>query len=741
MLQVGQFLPKFLLTIISYYKNKLLSMSNRTEIHRQNLNKIFNPRSVAVVGTNNTKGTVPYDILFNILKSEYTGILFPVSPGEKSICSIKAYKYVIDIAEPVDLAIIVFPSAVCHMALEQCGQKGIKGVVIISAGFKEVGEKGLEREKQLKQIAEKYDMSIIGPNCLGIINTDPLVTLNASFARKMPEEGNIGFLSQSGALCTAVLDYARAKHIGFSKFISFGNKADISEIDLMYYLMEDEKTRVILLYLEEVSDGRALMQAARDVLRLSGKPVLLLKSGRTEAGASAAASHTGSLAGNDEIYDAAFKQAGIIRCNNIEEMFNVAIAFSYQPAPKSNKVAIITNAGGPGVLTTDAAIHNGLQLAKFSEDATKEFKKSLPSTANIKNPVDVIGDARADRYNTALNGVLKEDDVDAAFVILTPQSMTDIETIAWEVVKVAHQYSKPVYTSFMGEADVAPGVDILLRNKIPHYILPESMCFSFSKVYQFYRDLDKDPHSQHSYHDVNRESANNLLNQAIKDNHLYLPEDEAGKILKMYGLPVVQSNLATSPEEAASVAEKIGYPVVMKIVSEDIVHKSDIKGVVLNINSSQEAKETYTSMTGQILKHKPDARIRGIQVSKMILSGEEVILGVKRDPSFGPVIMFGLGGIYVEVFKDVSFRIAPIDEAIAESMIKQIKSFKILNGIRGRVPRDITSIKDCLMRLSQLALECPQIKELDINPLIVLDENKGSQVVDARILLDPSKLV
>jgi acetyltransferase len=710
-------------------------MSTRAEIHKQNIIKIFNPKSIAVVGTNNVKGTVPYDIFFNILKTEFTGVVFPVSPGEKSICSVKAFKYVVDITDPIDLAIIVFPSAVCHMALEQCGQKGIKGVVIISAGFKEVGEKGLEREKQLMQIAEKYGMSIIGPNCLGIINTDPLINLNASFARKMPEQGNIGFLSQSGALCTAVLDYALAKHIGFSKFISFGNKADISEIDLIYYLMEDDKTRVILLYLEEVTDGRALMQAANDVTRLSGKPVLLLKAGRTEAGASAAASHTGSLAGNDEIYDAAFKQAGIIRCDNIEEMFNIAIAFSYQPAPRSNKVAIITNAGGPGVLTTDAAIRDGLQLAKFSEEITREFKKALPANANIKNPIDVIGDARADRYNIALNGAFREEDVDAVFVILTPQSMTDIEAIAREVVNVSKLYSKPVYASFMGEADVATGVDILLRNKIPHYILPESMCRSFSRVYRFFRDLDKDPHPQHVYPDADTNTVHSILDEAIRNNHLYLPEDEAEKILKIYGFPMVEGKTATSPDEAASVARNIGFPVVMKIISDDIIHKSDVKGVKLNVNSGEEAVNTYTAMTEQVLQLKPGARIKGIQISKMIQSGEEVILGIKRDPSFGPIIMFGLGGVYVEVFRDVSFRVAPIDEIIADSMIKQTKSYKILKGIRGQMPRDIPAIRECLVRLSQLALECPQIKELDINPLIVLEESKGCYVADARIML------
>ncbi len=715
-------------------------MATRAEIHRQNIDKIFNPGSIAVVGTNNVKGTVPYDILFNIMKTEFAGVVFPVSPGEKSICSVKAYKYVIDITDPVDLAIIVFPSAVCHMALEQCGQKGIKGVVIISAGFKEVGEKGLAREIRLKEIAEKYDMSIIGPNCLGVINTDPAINLNASFARKMPEHGNIGFLSQSGALCTAVLDYAQAKHIGFSKFVSFGNKVDISEIDLMYYLMEDEQTRVILLYLEEVTDGRTLMKAARDVTGRSGKPVLLLKAGRTEAGASAAASHTGSLAGDDEIFDAAFKQAGIIRCDNIEEMFNIAIAFAYQPAPKSNRVAIITNAGGPGVLTTDAAIRDGLQLAEFSEETLKEFKKALPANANIKNPVDVVGDARADRYNIALNGAFREDDVDAVFVILTPQSMTDIETIAREVVNVSAQYSKPVYASFMGEADVASGVDILLRNKIPHYILPESMCRSFSRVYGFYRDLDKDPHPPHVYTDVDTPAVHSVLNDAIRNNHLCLPEDEASEILGKYGFPVVSGKLANSPDEAALTALNIGFPVVMKIMSDDIIHKSDVNGVVLNINSVEEARKTYNSIIDRVRQTMPEAAIRGIQVSRMILSGEEVILGMKRDPAFGPIIMFGLGGIYVEVFRDVSFRVAPIDEPIADSMIKQIKAFKILNGIRGKAPRDIAAIKDCLMRLSQLAIDCPQIKELDINPLIVLKESGGCYVADARILLNDTTL-
>jgi acetyltransferase len=368
----------------------------------------------------------------------------------------------------------------------------------------------------------------------------------------------------------------------------------------------------------------------------------------------------------------------------------------------------------------------------------REFRKSLPANANIKNPVDVVGDARADRYNIAMNGAFRENDVDAVFVILTPQSMTDIETIAREVVKVSKQHSKPVYASFMGEADVAAGIDILLRNKIPHYILPESMCRSFSRVYRFYRDLDKGPHPQHIFPDVNKEAVHSILNEAIQNNHLYLPEDEAANILKIYGFPVVPGKLATSPDEAGLIALNTGFPVVLKIMSDDIIHKSDVKGVAININSVEEARNAYTAIIDQVLQIMPEARIKGIQVSKMILSGEEVILGIKRDPSFGPIIMFGLGGLYVEIFKDVSFRVAPIDEIIADSMIRQIKSYKILDGIRGKAPRDIAAIRESLMRLSQLALDCPQIKELDINPLIVLEEFKGSFVADARILLNSS---
>ncbi len=710
-------------------------MNKRADLHKKNLETLFYPKSIAIVGTNKVKGTVPGDIFTNIMKAELNGVVFPVNPREKFIGGVKTYKYVIDIPDEVDLAIIVFPSSVCKMALEQCGQKGIKAVIIISAGFKEVGPKGLEKEKELLEIAAKYDMSFIGPNCLGVINTDPLSRLNASFAREFPAEGNIAFLSQSGALCTAVLDYALAKKIGFSKFISFGNKADISEIDLLYYLMDDEKTKVILIYLEEISDGPGLMKAAREVTEKSGKPVLIMKSGRTSEGASAAASHTGSLAGSDEICDAAFKQAGIIRCENIDEMFNIAIAFAYQPIPKTNKIAIITNAGGPGVLTTDAAIKQGLQLAKFNDDTTSALKRSLPAAANIKNPVDVIGDARADRYTAAMDAAFKDDEVDGVFVILTPQSMTDIETIAEEIAKAAQGSTKPVYTSFMGEADVAAGIRILEQYHIPHYSLPEAMCKPFHTAYTFNKMLQAKTVEPVEFTDVDKTKAQSILADAEKEGRSYLPEYMAAKVIETYKLPVVGNGFATSAEQAGEIADGIGYPVVMKVMSDDIIHKFDVGGVLLNVNSKQEAEQVFNDIFTNVNKNMPEAKIDGIHIAKQIPEGTEVILGVKRDPSFGPVIMFGLGGIFVEIFKDVSFRIAPVSKKAALDMITQIKSSALLQGARGRAVMDIESIAKAIMRLSQLAIDCPQIKELDINPMIVLEEGKGCFVADTKIII------
>ncbi|NJD17779.1 MAG: CoA-binding protein [Gemmatimonadetes bacterium] len=699
------------------------------------LKPIFSPQSVAVVGVTRVPGTVPYDIFLNILKDDFQGTIYPVSPGGRSIAGVKAYKYVLDIPDPIDLAVIVFPSNVVKLALEQCGQRGVKGAIIISAGFREVGAAGAAREEEIRAIARRCGISFIGPNCLGVINTDPRVHMNASFARRMPSEGSIGFLSQSGALCTAVLDYAHAKHIGFSKFVSFGNKADISDIDLMLSLKDDPATKVILMYLEEMTHGAAFVEAARRVIQESGKPVLVLKSGRTRQGASAAASHTGSLAADDEIVDAALRQAGVIRCQTIEEMFNNAIALADQPLPRGRRVAIITNAGGPGVLSTDAAIHEKLERATFSEHTRDVFKRSLPVTANINNPVDVIGDARADRYRVALGSALEDDNVDGALVILTPQSMTDIDTIAEEVCRVASAHDKPTYTSFMGETDVASGIAILQRRSLPHYILPESMCRAVARAHAFLSETERRLTPAAHFDDVDVELAHAVLDTAVAAGRTYLTPSDAMKVLEAYRLPVLRFGVARSREEAASVSARVGFPVAVKAESDDIVHKFDIGAVLLGVDAPPAAAAAYDTILANVRSHQPGARVTGVFVQRMAGEGDEVILGVKRDPAFGPVVMFGLGGLFVEIFRDVAFRIAPIPLEHVRGMMQEVRAFPMLTGARGRPHRDTAALEECLQRLSQLVVQCPQIQELDINPLIVHDQGHGCAVTDGRILL------
>ncbi|OIO75419.1 MAG: acyl-CoA synthetase [Elusimicrobia bacterium CG1_02_37_114] len=697
----------------------------------KNFQQIFYPASIAVVGATNTPGTVPNDIFTNIMRSGFPGPIYPVSPGNETISGAKAYKYVLDVPHPVDLAVIVFPSSVCSMALEQCGQKGIKAVIIISAGFKETGQKGKEQELKLKTIADKYNMSVIGPNCLGVINADRTIQLNASFARKMPDEGSIGFLSQSGALCTAVLDYALNKLIGFSKFVSFGNKMDINEVDLLQYLFDDEKTKTILLYLEEVSLGKELFELMRK--NKNKKPVLALKSGRTSAGMAAAQSHTGSLAGSDEVCDAAFRQMGIIRAKNIEEMFNYAIALTYQPLPKSNRVAIVTNAGGPGVMAADSAIENGLELAKFSPETTEILKNALPRMANIKNPVDVIGDARADRYDAALTSISKDNNVDGIVCILTPQSMTDIESIAQLVCRVEKEMDKPLLCSFMGGTDVASGIRILEERQIPHYTLPESACQSLKTAVRYTNWLLR-PESKVKKFEINYSKAKEIIEKSVNDKKSYLTEPSALELMSCYGFPILKHGLAKNPEDAVKIAGDIGFPVVMKIVSSDVLHKSDVGGVLVDLQNSEQVQEGFKKISDAVRAKKQDADILGILVEKMANSGQEVIMGIKRDPSFGAVIMFGSGGIFVELMKDITLRTVPITELDAEEMIKETKSYILLSGFRGAKPSDIQSVKECLERLSQMAMDFPQITELDINPLVVYE--KGCHIIDARIMLN-----
>ncbi len=694
----------------------------------------FRPRSVAVLGVTNTPGTVPHDIFINLLSTPFNGTVYPVAPRKRHIAGVRAYDYVLDIPDPVDLAVLVFPGRVCELALEQCGQKGVKAAIIISAGFREVGPAGLAREEHIRQIARRYGMRLIGPNCLGVINTEPDVRLNASFARAMPAAGRIAFLSQSGALCTAVLDYAQGKHIGFSKFVSLGNKADVTEVDLLKYLGNDPDTSVILMYLEEMRQGRELMEVAQHITAASPtpKPILAIKGGRTAAGAAAAQSHTGALAAPDAVCDGVFEQAGIIRSKSIEEMFNTATFMAYQPLPRAKRLAIVTNAGGPGVMATDAAIERGLELSSFSTETTASLKKALPAAANMKNPIDVIGDARDDRYIAAMESVYADNAVDQILVILTPQSMTNITAIARAVCDVNTRHAasgKPLACSFMGAKDVAPGIEILQQHGIPHYILPEFACDAMRDAAR-YRDWRDRKRTAVRHFEVNRAAAAEVIEKAPAG---YLTEDQALIVLKAYGFPLVEYELTQSPAQAVAAAERIGYPVVLRVVCPRIIHKFEMKGVVLNLNTAAQVRQAYAEMRENVQRHVAADDVRGILVRRMIPAGKEVILGCTRDAVFGHVLMLGLGGIYVEALKDVTFRLVPISQATAGRMVNSLRAAVVLRGLRGEPPGDIPAIEDALLRLSQLAGDFPGIAELDINPLIVHPAGQGAHVADVRI--------
>jgi acetate---CoA ligase (ADP-forming) len=696
------------------------------------LDAVFCPKSVAVLGVTPTPDTVPYDIFHNILSSGYQGTVYPVAPGKRSICAVRAYRYVLDIEDEVDQAVIVFPANVVDRALEQCGRKGIKSAIVISAGFREVGPKGVERERRLKEICAQYGIAMIGPNCLGVINTDPKVQLNASFARKMPAAGRIAFLSQSGALCTAVLDYAREKQIGFSKFVSFGNKAGVTEIELFDYLHQDPQTGVILLYLEELRDGRGLIEAARRVTRgPNAKPILAIKSGRTPQGADAAASHTGSLAGEDAVCDAVFHEAGIIRVGSIEELFNAATLYAYQPLPAGNRLAIVTNAGGPGVMATDAAVRSGLSVPRLAPETMEKMRRSLPASANLKNPVDVIGDARADRYTAALQAVFEDPHIDQTLVILTPQSMTDIEAIARGICKFHETATKPIACSFMGAADVGPGIRLLQQAHIPHYILPEWACDAMACV-QRIRQWRQQPMPPFEPLPVDRGAAGAIIEHAAQG---YLDEDQALAVLAAYGMPTPNHQLCRTADEAAAFADAVGYPVVLRVVSPQIIHKSEVQGIALDLADAAAVRGAFDQMRRRLAQRAPRAEIRGMLVRRMVPPGHELILGAKRDPTFGPTLMFGLGGIYVELFGDVTFGLAPIDAATAGRMIRQVKAFKLLEGARGKPPADVASIEEFLVRLGQLVADFDRIAELDINPLIAGPADRGNCVADVRIRL------
>ena len=709
------------------------------------LDAIFSPKSLAVVGASTMPGKVGHDIFVNILNGKYTGTLYPVNPKARSVACVKAYPTLSDIPDDIDLAMIILPPHLALKSTQDAIDKGVKGIVIVSAGFREVGGEGLEIENKIVALCKDAGVRIIGPNCLGVINPNPDIRLNASFSARMPESGNVSFISQSGALCTAVLDFAADRDFGFSKFISIGNKADVDELDLLRYLHADQETEVIMIYLEELRHGAEFVETVKEITSGDApKPVLVIKSGRTGAGAKAAASHTGALAGTEAVYDAIFQQSGIIRVESIDELFDFATAFAYKDesalgklrrkVPHGNRVAIVTNAGGPGIVATDVTVSSGLQLSQLSQDTLETLASHLPSAANINNPVDIIGDAAQDRYENALSAVIRDENVDGALVILTPQSMTNALATAQVIVRIASRSHKPILCCFMGIIDVSTGVKYLQGHGIPVFKFPENAAKAFGALYRYAKWLNRQVLAPFQLkHDENR--AAELIQELIDKGLSHVGEREGLELLKCYGFKTLETQLTSNAPAAADAAQKMGFPVVLKIVSPQIIHKSDAGGVKVGLETRKAVKEAFETIVTNAKSYHDDVEITGVLVQKLAPWGEEVILGMNRYPVFGPLIMFGLGGIFVELFADVVFRLAPVNRNSVRRMIRQIKGFKLLDGFRGRPRTDLEEIEKSLVRLSDMVTSHPEIQELDINPLITHEKGRGVTVADCRLVL------
>jgi acyl-CoA synthetase (NDP forming) len=589
----------------------------------------------------------------------------------------------------------------------------------------------LDRELELIRLTKENRFRLVGPNCLGVIDT--FTPLNASFAAGTPPQGPMAFMSQSGALGTAVLDIALAGRLGLSKFVSLGNKADVSEIDLLKAWEKDDETRVIMIYSEGLPNGQEFIQVARQVTRT--KPVVAIKSGVTQSGSRAVSSHTGSLAGSEQAYQAAFHQAGILRAESMESLFDMALALGYQPSLKDDRIAIITNAGGPGILATDALERSGLAMARFEYETIHALDQYLPDAASAANPVDVLGDAHADRYRFALETVNADPNVDGLLVLLTPQAMTEIEDTARAICELAAKTDKPVLACFMGEARIKKGIDILTQNGVPNYPFPERAANAFRAMSE-YRQIQTRPVPQITSFSVDQDAVKRVFKQIRAEDRLTIGDFEAREIMTAYGLKIPQSHVAATVDEAVQIAVKIGYPVVLKIASPDILHKTDVGGVKVNLRSDTEVRDAFELMVYRAQRYLPEARILGCLVQEMAPPGGlEVLVGMNRDPQFGPLVTFGLGGIYVETLKDVTFRVSPFSPLEAEEMLSEIRASALLDGVRGQPPVDKQAIVDVLLRVSQLVQDFPEIVEMDINPLMVYHQDQGAVSIDMRLVL------
>ncbi len=692
------------------------------------LDAFFKPDSIAVIGASREPEKVGNRVFRNLIDSGFKGGLYPINPKADEILGFKCYKSIAEAPDRIDLAVIAVPAKLVPMVAEECGAKGVKGIIIISAGFSETGREGTALERELLAICRRYNMRMQGPNCLGIVNTQS--SMNASFASASPSPGNIAFVSQSGALGSVILNCALQNEMGFTSFISLGNEADLNAADFIEALGEDEQTRVVGLYIEGVKDGERFIQTAEKVTKK--KPIVALKAGTTDVGIRAVSSHTGSLAGSDTAFTSAFKKAGIIRANSFEELFTLVQAFEAQPVPRGKNVLIVTNGGGPGILVADACEKMGLDLPLLEHEIRENLRQVLPPHASLNNPVDVLGDADENRYRLALEAGLKSQGIEGIIVIVTPQAMTPAEKIADVVVEIQKSSEKPILGAFMGFDDDSATAKLLRSGKVPNFPFPESSAYALRIMYDYASLLKVPSEETQVFSKADDDKVRTVISKVHREERLSLTIEESIALTEAYGISMPNAAVAGSREAAGEIANKVGYPVVMKVVSPEVLHKTDVGGVVLNVRTREEVERNYDRIMSKLHSSLPDAKILGMLIQKMAPQGKEVIVGAVRDIQFGPLLMFGLGGIYVNFLRDVSYRLAPITRSEARKMVEETKAYTLLRGVRGEPPSDIESVIDVIVKISQLMCKFKDIIEMEINPLFVYEEGKGCLAVDVR---------
>ena len=690
----------------------------------------LSPTSIAIIGASDKEGSVGRAITSNIMKG-YKGTIYPISPTRDTVFDKKAYKTVLDVSEQIDLAVIITKNTIVSTVLEECGKKGIKGAIVITAGFKEVDEEGAKLEQQLKEIAKKYNIKVIGPNCLGVMNLAPKTMMNSTFLKITPKSGEIALVSQSGAICAALVEDASAQGIGFSAVVSMGNKADMNEIDVLEMLANHEQTKVIVMYLEDMGDGQKFLKICKNITKNLKKPVLVLKSGRSPEGAKAAMSHTGALMGSDEIYEALLKQSGAIRVDTMGELFDYATAFSKQPLPLDGDLVIVSNAGGPAIISTDACSKLGIKMAKI-DDIRPKIDAVIPPWGSSRNPVDIVGDADYNRFNNVLENVLSHKNVGTVIAMCTPSATLDYNKLAEVIVNMSKKYKKTILASLMGLDEGIKNRQIMAEGGVPYYTYAEAAIQTLKAMLRFVEWI-KSPEGKIVTFKVDTNKAKKIFDKVKQEKRQNLLEEEGQEVLRAYGLPLPQSVLAKTEQEAVKIAKKIGYPVVLKIASPQIIHKSDAGGVKVNIQNDKDVHSAFKEIIKNAKKYNKNAVIQGVLVVEMVKGGKEMIIGSKQEPGFGPVLMLGMGGIYVEILKDVTFRLAPVTDKEAEDMIASIKTKKLLEGVRGEKPSDLAKLSECIQRLSQLVTDFTEIKELDMNPVLVMEKGKGCKILDVRI--------